>query len=55
MDAATLLPIAGGASKGVKIARSVKKALPLIVKAASVYGLGSAVVNSARKIASGEG
>lgn len=55
MDAATLLPIAGGVSKGTKIVRSVKKALPLVIKAASVYGLGSAVVNSARKIASGEG
>lgn len=52
MDAATL-PL-GGAAKGWKVVRAVKKALPTIVKAASVYGLGSAVVNSATKIANGE-
>jgi len=54
MDAATLLPLIGGASKTAKTVKAVKNALPLIIKAASVYGLGSAVVNSANKIANGE-
>jgi len=54
MDAATLLPFAGGAFKTTKIVKAVKSALPTIIKAASVYGLGSAVVTSAKKIANGE-
>lgn len=54
MDAATLLPIVGGAGKTYKIARAVRKGLPTIIKAASVFGLGSAVVNTANKIANGE-
>ena len=54
MDAATLLPFIGGAAKAGKITKAVKAALPTIIKAASVYGLGSAVVTSAKKIANGE-
>jgi len=54
MDAATLLPFIGGAAKAGKITKAVKTALPVIIKAASVYGLGSAVVTSAKKIANGE-
>lgn len=54
MDAATLLPLLGAGAKGVKTVAAVKRALPTIIKAASVYGLGSAVVNSAKKIANGE-
>lgn len=54
MDAATLLPIIGGGANSLKIIKNVKKALPTIIKAASVYGLGSAVVNSANKIANNE-
>ena len=54
MDAATLLPIIGGGANSLKVVRAVKNALPTIIKAASVYGLGSAVVNSANKIANGE-
>ena len=54
MDAATLLPFIGGAAKTGKVVKAVKSALPVIIKAASVYGLGSAVVTSAKKIANGE-
>ncbi len=54
MDAATLLPFIGGAAKSGKVVKAVKSALPLIIKAASVYGLSSAVVTSAKKIANGE-
>lgn len=54
MDAATLLPFIGGAAKTGKVVKAVKSALPVIIKAASVYGLGSAVVVSAKKIANGE-
>ena len=54
MDAATLLPILGGAAKGGKIVKTIKNALPTIIKAASVYGLGNTVINSAKKIANGE-
>ena len=43
MDAATLLPILGGGAKGLKIVKGVKAALPTIIKAASVYGLGAGV------------
>ena len=54
MDAATLLPFAGGLAKDAKVIKSIKNALPTIIKAASVYGLGSAVVESANKIANNE-
>ena len=54
MDAATLLPFIGGAAKSGKVVKAVKSALPIIIKAASVYGLGNAVVTSAKKIANGE-
>lgn len=54
MDAATLLPFAGGAAKAGKLTNAVKSALPVIIKAASVYGLGNAVITSAKKIAKGE-
>lgn len=54
MDATMLLPILGGAGKIARIPNAVKKALPTIVKAASVYGLGAGVVETANKIASGQ-
>lgn len=54
MDAATALPLAGGFIKTGRVVKAVKKALPLVIKAASVYGLGSAVVDTAKKIANGE-
>ena len=54
MDAATLLPFAGGAANSAKVIRAVKKSLPTIIKAASVYGLGAGVVDAANKIASGQ-
>lgn len=54
MDAATLLPVLGGGAKGLKIVKGVKAALPTIIKAASVYGLGAGVVDTAKKIASGQ-
>ena len=54
MDAATLLPIVGGLADANKVVKAVKDALPTIIKAASVYGIGSTVVNSAKKIANGE-
>lgn len=61
MDAATALPLLGGVVKTGKIAKGIKAATPLLQKAArviitsaSAYGLGSAVVISASKIANGE-
>ena len=54
MDAATLIPFAGGVANGAKVVRAVKKSLPTIIKAASVYGLGAGVVDAANKIASGQ-
>ena len=61
MDAATALPFLGGVAKTGKIAKGIKAATPLLQKAArviitgaSAYGLGSAVVASASKIANGE-
>lgn len=54
MDATMLLPVLGGMGKMARIPMAVKKALPTIVKAASVYGLGAGVVDTANKIASGQ-
>ena len=63
MDAATLLPFLGGAAKTGKVAGAlktiasadlVKKAARIVITGASAWGLGSAVVNSATKIANGE-
>lgn len=54
MDATMLLPVLGGMGKIARIPMAVKKALPTIVKAASVYGLGAGVVDTANKIASGQ-
>lgn len=54
MDAATMIPVLGAGIKGVNIAETVGKALPTIIKAASVYGLGAGVVETAKKIASGQ-
>ena len=54
MDAATLLPIAGGAANTAKVIRAIKRSLPTIIKAASVYGLGTGVVDAAKKIISGQ-
>lgn len=61
MDAATMLPFLGGVAKTGKVAKAITKATPLLQKAArviitsaSVYGMGSAVVTSANKIANGE-
>ena len=55
MDAATLIPFLGGVAKGAKVVRAVKRFLPTIIKAATVYGLGDAVIMSAKKIANNEG
>ena len=54
MDAATLIPFAGGGAHTLKVVNNVKKLLPTIIKAASVYGLGAGVVDAANKIASGQ-
>lgn len=54
MDAATLLPIIGDAASSAKLINSVRKALPTIIKLASLYGMSEAVVNSAKKIANGD-
>jgi len=50
MDAASLVP----GMKAFKTASKVKKALPTLLKLASVAGLGTAFVNTANKIANGE-
>lgn len=54
MDAVTLLPILGDAAKAGKVVRSIRKSLPTIIKFASVYGMGDAFVNTAKKIANGD-
>ena len=41
MDAATLLPLVGDPIRGISVVNTVKKSLPTIIKAASVYGLGA--------------
>lgn len=54
MDAVTLLPLIGDATKAATTAVRIRKALPTIIKLASIYGMGEAVINSAKKIANGE-
>ena len=61
MDAATLLPFLGGAAKSGKLLKGakasgelMKKAARVVITGASAWGLGSAIVNSATKIANGE-
>ena len=54
MDAAVMLPFLGAGIKATSVVGKIKKALPILIKAASVYGLGSTFVNSAKKIANGE-
>lgn len=54
MDATMLLPVLGGMGKLTRIPEAVKSALPTIIKAASVYGLGAGFVETAKKIASGQ-
>ena len=54
MDATMLLPVLGGMGKLARIPKAVKSVLPTIIKAASVYGLGAGVVETAKKIASGK-
>jgi hypothetical protein len=53
MDATMAIPILGGIGAISRIPKIVKNTLPTIVKAASVYGLGAGLVNTAEKIASG--
>lgn len=54
MDAGTLIPFAGGAIKTAKVVKAIKKAAPTLIKAASMYGLGDAFVNTVDKISKGE-
>lgn len=54
MDAATLLPLLGGVVKSAKVAKTIGKSAGTLIRAASVFGLGSTFVNSVKKIASGE-
>jgi hypothetical protein len=54
MDAGTLIPFAGGAAKLGKAGNLIRKAAPTLIKAASLYGLGDAFVNTVKKISSGE-
>ena len=54
MDATMAIPILGGVTKLARIPQAVAKALPTIMKAASVYGLGAGVIDTANKIKSGQ-
>ena len=54
MDAVTLLPVLGDAANAGKVARGIRRALPTIIKLASVAGISQAAINSAKKIANGE-
>ena len=54
MDTATLLPFVGDATQAAKVAVHIRKALPTIIKLASLYGMSDAVINTATKIANGE-
>lgn len=54
MDATMAIPILGGMGKIAKIPERIAKAMPTILKAASVYGIGSGTINTLQKIASGE-
>ena len=54
MDATMAIPILGGMSKIAKVPERIAKAMPTILKAASVYGIGSGTINTLQKIASGE-
>lgn len=54
MDAGTLIPFVGGAAKLGKAGKLITKAAPTLIKAASIYGLGDAFVNTVKKISSGE-
>lgn len=54
MDAATLIPVAGGLSKLGKIGKAVKNAAPLLIKGAAALGLGDAIINTIKKAVSGE-
>lgn len=51
---ATLIPFAGGAAKLGKVGKAIKNAAPLLIKGAAALGLSDAVVNTVKKIASGE-
>lgn len=54
MDAGTLIPFVGGAAKLGKAGKLITKAAPTLIKAASIYGLGDAFINTVKKISSGE-
>lgn len=54
MDAITLLPVVGDTVQAANVAKGVRKALPTIIKAASLFGMGDAVKTTATKIANGE-
>ena len=54
MDATMAIPILGGMGKIAKVPERIAKAMPTILKAASVYGIGSGTINTLQKIASGE-
>ena len=54
MDTATLLPVIGDVANSASVVKHIKDALPTIIKLASLYGMGDAVINTATKIANGE-
>lgn len=54
LDAGTLIPGIGSAAKVSKIGKMIKKAAPLLIKAASAAGIADATVNTIKKIANGE-
>ena len=49
LDSTAMIPVLGGASKSIKVARSLKKIAPIvnkIMKSAAVYGVSNAAVQS---------
>lgn len=54
MDAVSLIPILGDATKVAQTANGIRKALPTILKLVSVAGMGDAAATAAIKIANGE-
>ena len=54
MDAVSLIPILGDATKTAQTANVIRKSLPTILKLIAVAGMGDAAMTAAKKIASGE-
>lgn len=54
LDTGTLIPGIGTGAKVTKAGKAIKKIAPVLIKAASAWGLGDAFVNTVNKISNGE-